>query len=143
MISGEWIGVMDGDRVFSGDLFDRFVFGFVFIFFVVVFVLFLGVFLGVVKCFVFFNWCFYSLRKRSDVLLVWERYFNFLFFKLRWFCIRLNRVFNFFRVWIKFNICIGKLVFVLIFISGVVLMCRGVIYIYGGNGLEEFYLFNG
>lgn len=143
MTSGEWIGVMDGDRVPSGDSFDRFVLGFASIFSVAALALLLGVLLGAVKCFVPLNWCSHSLRKRSDALLAWERHPNSLSSKLRWFCTRLNRVPNFLRVWIKPNTCIGKLVLVLIFISGVALMCRGVTYIYGGNGSEEPYLFNG
>lgn len=140
--SGEWIAVMDGDRVPSGDSVDRFIVGCASVFAVAALVLLLGVLMGAVKCFIPLNWCPNSLRKRSDALSAWERP-NTLSFKLRQFSFRLHRVHTFLRVWIRPNTFTGKLVLFLTFISGVILMCNGVAYIYGGNGAEEPYLLNG
>ncbi|KAJ8433307.1 hypothetical protein Cgig2_012875 [Carnegiea gigantea] len=140
--SGEWVGFMDGDRVPSGDSFDRIILGCASFFVVIALVCLVGVLLGAVKCFIPLNWCPHNLRKRSDTLLTWERP-SPLSSKLRQFCTRLNRVPTFLRVWIKPNSWIGRLVLFLIFISGVAFMCNGVTYIYGGNGAEEPYPLNG
>ncbi|XP_057540229.1 glucosamine inositolphosphorylceramide transferase 1 [Amaranthus tricolor] len=140
--SGEWIAVMDGDRVPSGDSVNRFVLGCASVLAVAALVLLLGVLMGSVKCFIPLNWCPHNLRKRSDTLLDWERP-NTLASKLRHFSFRLNRVLSLLRVWIKPNTIIGKLVLFFIFIVGVALMCNGVSYIYGGNGAEEPYLLDG
>ncbi|KAL2943244.1 Glycosyltransferase family protein 64 protein C5 [Bienertia sinuspersici] len=131
---GQWIAVMDGDRVPSGDPVDRFTIGCASVFAVAVLILLLGVLTGAVKCFIPLNWCPHNLRKRSDALLAWERP-NTLSSKLRQFSFRLNRVHSFLRVWIKPNTFTGKI--------GVVLMCNGVTYIYGGNGAQEPYVLNG
>ncbi|XP_021749988.1 glycosyltransferase family protein 64 protein C5-like [Chenopodium quinoa] len=138
---GEWIAVMDGDRVPSGDSVDRFIVGCTSVLAVAALVLLLGVLMGAVKCFVPLNWCPNNLRKRSDALSGWERP-NTLSSKFRQFSFRLNRVHTFLRVWIRPNTFTGKLVLLLAFITGVVLMCNGVTYIYGGNGAEEPYLLN-
>ncbi|KNA10900.1 hypothetical protein SOVF_140050 isoform A [Spinacia oleracea] len=140
--SGEWIGVMDGDRVPSGDPVDRFVVGSASVLAVAALVLLLGVLMGAVKSFIPLNWCPNNLRKRSDSLSAWERP-NTLSSKVRQLSVRLNRVHTFLRVWIRPNTLTGKLVLFLAFISGVVLMCNGVTYIYGGNGAEEPYLLSG
>lgn len=140
--SGEWVGVMDGDRVPSGDTFDRLIFGYASIFGVMALVLLLGVLLGVINCFIPPNWCPHNLRKRSDALLVWDRP-SPLSSKLRQFCTCLNRVPTSLRGWVKPNTWIGRSVLFTIFVFGVALMCNGVTYIYGGNGAEEPYPLNG
>ncbi|KAJ8433306.1 hypothetical protein Cgig2_012874 [Carnegiea gigantea] len=140
--SGEWIGVMDGDHVPSGDSFDRFVLGCASFLAVMTLVVLLGVLLGAIKCFIPPNWCPHNLRKRSDALLAWEGPSS-LSYKFRQFCTRLNRVPTSLRVCIKPNTWTGKLVLFLIFISGVALMCYGITYIYGGNGAREPYPLNG
>ncbi|XP_059443078.1 glucosamine inositolphosphorylceramide transferase 1-like [Corylus avellana] len=140
--TGEWIGVMDGDRVPSGDPSWRFVLGCASVAVVAVLVVLLGVLLGAVKCIIPLKWCIYDLGKRSDAFLAWERS-NMFSSKVRRFCSRLNRVPSFLRGWIKPNTCAGRLVVVIIFTFGVALMCTGVKYIYGGNGAEESYLWKG
>ena len=140
--SGEWIGVMDGDHVPSGDSFDRFVVGCASFLALMTLVVLLGVLLGAIKCFIPPNWCPHNLRKRSDALLAWEGPSS-LSHKLRQFCTRFNRVPTSLRGWIKPNTWTGKLVLFLIFISGVALMCNGITYIYGGNGAQEPYPLNG
>lgn len=140
--SGVWIGVMDGDRVPSGDSASRFILGCVSILAVAALVVLLGVLLGAVKCLIPLNWCPHNLRKRSDTLLLRERP-NMLTTKLRWMCTRLNRIPACLRAWIRPNSCTGKVVLLLIVILGVGLMCNGVTYMYGGNGAEPPYPVNG
>ncbi|GMG99453.1 hypothetical protein Nepgr_001293 [Nepenthes gracilis] len=140
--SGGWIGLMDGDRVPSGDSDHRFVLGCASVLAVAALIMLLGLLLGAVKCIIPLNWCSHNLRKRSDALLAWEKS-NALSSKVRRLCSRLNRAPTFLRVWIKPNTFAGKLVLFLIFLVGVALMCNGVRYIYGGNGAEEPYPLKG
>ncbi|GAB2250513.1 hypothetical protein Droror1_Dr00016763 [Drosera rotundifolia] len=141
--SGEWIAVMDGDRVPSGDSFRRFALGYASVLAVALLVVLLGLLLGAIKCIVPLTWCPHSLGKRSDAIFAsWEKPKSFSS-KVKWFCTRLNRVPKFLRVWIKPNTLAGKLVLFLIFFAGVAFMCNGVRYIYGGNGAEEPYFLKG
>ncbi|KAG2672291.1 hypothetical protein I3760_13G034000 [Carya illinoinensis] len=140
--SGEWVGVMDGDRVPSGDPFWRFILGCASVAVVAVLVILLGVLLGAVKCIIPLNWCVHNSGKRNYAFLAWERS-NLLSSKLRRFCSRLNRAPSFLRGWIRPNTCVGRLVIAIIVVIGVALMCTGVKYIYGGNGAEEAYLWKG
>ncbi|KAK9282696.1 hypothetical protein L1049_010916 [Liquidambar formosana] len=140
--SGEWVGVMDGDRVPSGDSVRRFFLGCASVVVVATLVILLGVLLGAVKCIIPLNWCLHNSGKRRDAFLAWERS-NLLSSKLRRFCSRLNRVPPFLRGRIRPNTYSGKLVLILIFALAVGLMCSGVTYIYGGNGAQEAYPLKG
>lgn len=140
--SGEWIAVLDGDRVPSGDANRRFILGCASVVGVAAIVILVGMLLGAVNCLVPLSWCPHNMGKRSDALLPWEKP-NLLSSRLRLFCSRLNRVSSVLRGQIKANTCMGWLVLTLAIISGVVLMCTGVKYIYGGSGAEEPYLLNG
>ncbi|OVA17888.1 Exostosin-like [Macleaya cordata] len=140
--NGEWVGVMDGDRVPSGDSVHRLVLGSAAIAVVAAQVVLVGLLLGAVKCILPLTWCSHSLGKRSDVLSPWERPNSFSS-KLRRFCTRLNRTSLYIRGRMKPSTCGRKLVLTLIFVSGVALMCTGVKYIYGGNGAEEAYPLKG
>ncbi|XVE75493.1 hypothetical protein DITRI_Ditri12bG0097900 [Diplodiscus trichospermus] len=140
--SGEWIGVMDGDRVPSGDSVHRFLLGCASVAAVAGLVVLLGVLLGAVKCIIPLSWCGDYSGKRSDTLMAWERA-NLFSSKVRRFCSRLNRVPSFLRCRIKPNTYSGRLVLALIFSIGVALSCVGVKFIYGGNGAEESYLWKG
>ncbi|XP_065870295.1 glucosamine inositolphosphorylceramide transferase 1 [Euphorbia lathyris] len=140
--SGEWIGVMDGDRVPSGDMVHRFLIGCASIAAVTAIIVILGLLLGAVKCIIPLNWCAYYSGKRSDTLLVWERP-NVFSSKVRRFCGRLNRAASSLRVKIRPNTWAGRLAFTMIFVVGVALMFTSVKYIYGGNGAEEPYPLNG
>lgn len=139
---GTWIGVMDGDRVPSGDPSSRFILGCASVAVVTVLVVLLGVLLGAVKCIIPLKWCIYNSGKKSTPFLAWERSSMFSS-KVRRFCSRLNRAPSFLRGWIKPNTCAGRVVVSIIFVLGVALMCIGVKYIYGGNGAEEPYLWKG
>ncbi len=140
--SGEWIGVMDGDRVPSGDPSRRVILGCASVVVVALLVALLGVIVGAVKCIIPLNWCVHNSGKRSDAFLAWERS-DLFSSKVRRFCSRLNRAPSFLRGWIKPNTYAGRLVVAIIFVVGVALMCTGVKYIYGGNGAEEAYLWKG
>ncbi|XP_010243162.1 PREDICTED: glycosyltransferase family protein 64 protein C5-like isoform X2 [Nelumbo nucifera] len=140
--SGEWIGVMDGDRVPSGDSVHRFILGSASFAAVAALVVLVGVLLGAVKCIIPLSWCPDSSVKRSDSFSAWEHSHLFSS-KLRRFCTRLNRASSFVRGRMKLNSCAGKSVLTLIFVIGVVLMCTGVKYIYGGSGAEEPYPWKG
>ncbi|XP_059628397.1 glucosamine inositolphosphorylceramide transferase 1 [Cornus florida] len=139
--SGEWIAVMDGDRVPSGDIVRRFILGCASILAVAALVTLVGMLLGPVRCIVPLSWCPHNMGKRSDAFLAWERSNSSS--RVRQFCSRLNRVSLLLRGRIKPNTCAGKSALTLIFIVGVALMCTGVRYIFGGNGGQEPYRLNG
>ncbi|KAK6933481.1 Glycosyl transferase 64 domain [Dillenia turbinata] len=140
--SGEWVAVMDGDRVPSGDSTRRFVLGCASILAFAAIVILLGVLLGALKCIIPLSWCHYNIGKRSDVILAWERS-NIFSSKFRRFCSRLNRTTSSLRGRIKPNTCAGSLILAGIFVLGGALMCTTVRYIYGGTGAEEAYLHGG
>ncbi|KAK9158760.1 hypothetical protein Scep_005334 [Stephania cephalantha] len=140
--SGGWIGVMDGDRVPSGDSMHRFILGSAAIAVVVAIILFVGILVGAVKSIIPLTWCTHNLGKRRDAFPALERS-HLLSSKLRRFCARLNRASPFLRGHIKLSTCAGRLVLALILIFGVALICIGVKYIYGGSGAEEAYPWKG
>ncbi|XAR52300.1 N-acetylglucosaminyl-proteoglycan 4-beta-glucuronosyltransferase [Bertholletia excelsa] len=140
--SSEWIGIMDGDRVPSGDAFRRFILGCASVTTLFALVILMGVLLGTVRCIVPLSWCPHSMGKRSDSLLAWERP-NLFCSKLRQFCGRLNRATCFLRGKIKQNNYLGKLVLTFIFAIGVMLTCFGTKSMYGGNGAQEPYPLKG
>lgn len=140
--SGEWIAVMDGDRVLSGDSVQRFILGCASVAAVGILVVLLGLLLGAVKCIIPLNWCAQYSGKRSDSFLTWERE-SMLCSKVRRFCSRLNRSASYLQGKIKPNTSIGRLVLAVIFVAGVALMCTGVKFIYGGNGADEAYMWKG
>ncbi|KAH7537021.1 hypothetical protein FEM48_Zijuj03G0048100 [Ziziphus jujuba var. spinosa] len=140
--SGEWVAVMDGDRVPSGDPIHRFILGWAAVSAVVALIALLGVMLGAVNFMIPHNWCFYSSGKRSDASLAWEKS-HFFSSKGRRLCSRLNRVISALRGRIKHNTCAGRLVLAITLVLGVAILCVGVKFIYGGNGAEEPYPWKG
>ncbi|CAL1374127.1 unnamed protein product [Linum trigynum] len=140
--SGEWIGVMDGDRVPSGDPSHRFMVGCASLGAAAAVIIVLGLLLGAVKCLIPLNWCAHYSGKRSDALLVWERS-NLFSSRVRRFCSRVNRVPFSIRGKVKYNTWAGRLVLAVLFLVGAALMCTGVKNVYGGNGAEEAYPLNG
>ncbi|KAL3523534.1 hypothetical protein ACH5RR_016368 [Cinchona calisaya] len=139
--SGEWVGVLDGDRVPSGDVNHRFILGCASVVAVAALVILVGLLLGAVKCLVPLSWCPHNVGKRSDALLPWEKP-NLLSSKLRLFCSRLNRASSCLRAKINLNTCTGRLVIILTIMASMALMCLGVGYIYGGSGAQEPYPLN-
>ncbi|KAL8533238.1 hypothetical protein ACS0TY_009571 [Phlomoides rotata] len=139
--SGEWIAVLDGDRVPSGDAFRRYILGSASVFAVAALVMLVGMLLGAVKCLVPLSWCPHNIGKRSDTILAWEK--PNLSSKLRLLCSRLNRASSVLRARIKPSTCTGVFILVLAVIAAMMLMCTGVKYLYGGSGAEEPYLLDG
>ncbi|EXB58473.1 hypothetical protein L484_005207 [Morus notabilis] len=140
--NGKWIAVMDGDRVPSGNSVRRFILGCTSVAVAFLLVALLGLLLGAVKCIIPLNWCTNNSGKRSDAFLSWERSYLFSS-KVRRFCSRLNRAGSYLRGRIRPNSCAGRLVLAIIFVVGVVAMCTGVKFIYGGSGAEEAYPLKG
>ncbi|KAK4431074.1 Glucosamine inositolphosphorylceramide transferase 1 [Sesamum alatum] len=139
--SGEWIAVLDGDRVPSGDAVHRFILGLASVVAVAALVILGGILLGPVKCIVPLSWCPHNVGKRSDAVLAWER--PSLSSKLRLFCSRLNRASSILRARIKANACTGTFVLIFTILVAVAFTCTGVKNIYGGNGAQEPYPLNG
>ncbi|CAI9759790.1 unnamed protein product [Fraxinus pennsylvanica] len=140
--SGEWIAVLDGDRVPSGDANRRFILGFVSVVAVAGLVLLVGMLVGAVRCIVPVSWCPHDMGKRSDAFLGWERS-SLLSAKLRLLCSRLNRMSLILRARIRPNTCTGMFVLALTILVAVVLTCGSITYIYGGSGAQEPYPLNG
>ncbi|XP_057789424.1 glucosamine inositolphosphorylceramide transferase 1-like [Salvia miltiorrhiza] len=140
--SGEWVAVLDGDRVPSGDAMHRFILGSAIVMAVATLIVLVGMLLGAVKCIVPLSWCPHDIGKRSDGFLAWERS-NFFSSKLRLFCSRLNRGCSSLRARIRPHTWTGTLVVVSTVLIATVLMCTGVKYISGGSGAEEPYAVEG
>jgi len=140
--SGGWVGVMDGDRVPSGDSVRRFTVGCASVAVAAILIVLLGVLLGFVNCIVPLNWIIHNSGKRNLTILSWERS-NVFSSRVRRFCSRLNRAPTFLRGKIKHNACARRFILSIIFAVGVGLMCIGVKNIYGGNGSEEPYPLKG
>lgn len=140
--SGEWIAVLDGDRVPSGDALRRFIFGLASFLTVLVLVMLVGFVLGVVKYIVPLSWCPHNIGKRSDAFSAWERP-SVLSAKLRLFCSRLNRASSALRARISPKSCSGIIILTFVIVVAMMLTCCGVSYIYGGNGGQEPYPLTG
>ncbi|CAN8298019.1 unnamed protein product [Cochlearia groenlandica] len=141
--SGEYIGLVDGDRVTSGDLFHRVFLGYASLAAAISVVMLLGFFLGIVNCIVPSTWCMnYYAVKRTDALLNSENT-SLLSEKLRRICSCLNRVPPFLRGFVKANSALGRLTLSLVVLVGVLLTCVGIRNIYGGSGAVVPYPFKG
>ncbi|KAH6838275.1 glycosyltransferase family protein 47 [Perilla frutescens var. hirtella] len=140
--SGEWIAVVDGDRVPSGDSVRRFILGLASVVSVGALIVLIGILLGAVRCVVPLSWCPHNVGKRSDTtVLAWER--PNLSSKLRLLCSRLNRASSTLRARTRSNTCIGTVVLAITIAVAVTLTCAGVRYVYGGSGAQEAYPLNG
>ncbi|EYU38054.1 hypothetical protein ABFS82_06G159900 [Erythranthe guttata] len=140
--SGEWVAVIDGDRVPSGDSVRRSVFGFGAVIAVGALVVLVGMVVGAVKCLVPLSWCPHSMGKRSDSFLAWERP-SLLSSKIRLLCSRLNRASSIVHARVRPNTCTGVLFLVLAVVAAAALTCTGVKYLYGRSGAEEPYPLDG
>ncbi|KAF5205735.1 glycosyltransferase family protein 64 protein C5-like [Thalictrum thalictroides] len=140
--SGGWIGVMDGDRVPSGDSVHRIYLGCAALLLLAALIVLAGVLLGVVNCNLPLAWCAHTSVKRKDGFSSWEHP-DALCCRVRRFCTRLNRTIMPVKGRIKPNTCPGRLALTILFVLGIVLICTGVRYLYGGNGAEEPYPLKG
>lgn len=134
--SGDWIAVMDGDRVPSGDSTRRFLLGSLTLLFLGILVILVGVLLGVVRCVFPLSRCL-GAGKRSDTLSVWTH--PQFTSKLHKAFARLNRSSSALRGRIRLNTCGGTLLLCFLFFLGAASICFTVRCFFGGNGAEEAY----
>ncbi|KAL0874890.1 hypothetical protein Bca101_024595 [Brassica carinata] len=140
---GEYIGLVDGDRVTSGDLFLRVFLGYASLVAAITVVVLLGFLLGILNCIFPSTWCVnYYAGKRTDTVLNLETT-SFVSEQLRRMCSRFNRVPPFLRGLVKSHSRLGRLALGLILVLGVLLTGVGIIYICGGSGAVLPYSFKG
>eukprot|EP01018_Ginkgo_biloba_P027159 Gb_22358 [translate_table: standard] len=138
--SGRWIAVMDGDRVKSGHLTERYILGSVVLIFLVLLIILVAVLVGVVRCIFPLSRCL-SAGKRSDTLATWvhPQITSKLHRAFSW----LNRSSSALRGTVKLKTCAGALLLFGFFLLGVILICVIVQAFFGGNGAEEPYTVDG
>ncbi|MCO5556846.1 hypothetical protein L7F22_010400 [Adiantum nelumboides] len=134
--SGGWIGVMDGDRVPSGDFYARYLLGTVAFMALLLIVLLFGIILGVVRCVFPLSKCL-STGKRSGMPPVWVQ--PQVTSTLHRALSRLNRGSSAIKGRVRLNSFAGATLLFLCFVMGVVLVCIGVRSFFGGNRAEEPY----
>ncbi|XXG48400.1 hypothetical protein AAC387_Pa02g2862 [Persea americana] len=138
--SGDWIAVMDGDRVPSGDSQWRFMLGCAAVLCLFALVMSTGFLLGVINCVIPPSWCMTSSR-RNDTLWFWARpQFNL---KVRRSFSCLNRCSAAVRARVTLSRCSGVSVICLLCVVGIVLVCVAVHFLFGGHGVEEAYVYKG
>ncbi|XP_062214953.1 glucosamine inositolphosphorylceramide transferase 1-like [Phragmites australis] len=136
-----WIGVMDGDRVPSGDSVHRLTIGYMFYGVTSILVLLLGGLIGAIKCTLPLRWHLPHTEKRSDSFNIGQQFF--LYHKFSSLISYVNKLGSLiggrinYRTW-KGRVCIAGIILIL-----VVLTCIGTHYIYGGNGSEDPYPIKG
>ncbi|MQL92100.1 hypothetical protein Taro_024715 [Colocasia esculenta] len=140
LTSGEWIAVMDGDRVPSGDSVHRLIVGYFSIAGAAALVILVGVLIGVVKCIFPLGCCLPCYRKLSDAFETRER---LLSSKLKWLLVHLNNLSFFVRSRAGLRPCIARVIMGFVFLLVVVLVCFGMYYLRSGNGAEEAYPWEG
>ncbi|XP_073005993.1 glucosamine inositolphosphorylceramide transferase 1 [Typha latifolia] len=139
--SGKWIGVMDGDRVPSGDSVHRLIVGYMAFGAVIVLVILSGVSLNAIKCILPLSRCLPIQGKRSDVFQAEQR--QYMYSKFKWLFFHGSKVVAPLQGRIRPNTCTGRLVLAVIFSVIAILTCIGTWYVYGGNGAEEAYPLKG
>ncbi|EHA8589706.1 Glycosyltransferase family protein 64 protein C5 [Cocos nucifera] len=140
--SDEWVGVMDGDRVPSGDSVGRLIKGYTAFGAAITLVISSGMLLGVIKCILPLSRCLPISGKRSDAFQAGEKH-RHLYSKFRWLFAHVNKLGSPIQGRIKPTTCTGRSVLAVIFLFIVALTCIGTHYIYGGNGAEEAYPMKG
>ncbi|RZR90701.1 hypothetical protein BHM03_00018666 [Ensete ventricosum] len=143
LTSDQWVAVMDGDRVPSGDVSRRLLIGYSAFGAAIVLVIFSGVFLSAFKCNLpLSQCCLHFSRKRSDVLQSQEHHLQHCSL-FRWHCSHLNNMTSPLGGRIRPNTCTGQSILAIIFVVVVSLTCIGTHYVYGGNGAGEAYSLKG
>uniref|UniRef100_A0A0D9ZBQ5 Glucosamine inositolphosphorylceramide transferase 1 n=2 Tax=Oryza glumipatula TaxID=40148 RepID=A0A0D9ZBQ5_9ORYZ len=136
-----WIGVMDGDRVPSGDSVHRLTIGYMIYGVVLVLVLVTGGLIGTINCSLPLRWSLPHTEKRSGLFNVEQRFF--LYHKLSSLISNLNKLGSLICGRINYRTWKGRVYVVVVMLILVVLTCVGTHYIYGGNGAEEPYPIKG
>ncbi|CAL9086892.1 unnamed protein product [Musa acuminata var. zebrina] len=138
----QWVAVMDGDRVPSGDVVRRLLIGYSAFGAAIVLVILSGVFLSAIKCNLPLSQCLHFSRKRNDVLQSQEHHLQHCSL-FRWLCSHLNNMTSPLGGRIRPNTCTGQSILAIIFVVVVSLTCIGTHYVYGGNGAGEAYSLKG
>ncbi|OEL37167.1 Glycosyltransferase family protein 64 protein C5 [Dichanthelium oligosanthes] len=132
-----WVGVMDGDRVPSGDLVHRLTTGYMFYGVASISVLLLGALIGVIKCILPLRWYFPHTEKRSDTFNTEKQVL--LCHKFSSLICNVNKLGSLIGGRINYRAWKDRVYIAVIIVILVVLTCSGTHYIFGGNGAEEPY----
>lgn len=136
--SGDWIAVMDGDRVPSGDLSMKYALGSGALLLLLSLNTMAGILFGYVRC--MFPVGYVMPGKKTEALLPWVR--PQLPSRLYKAASRLNRSSSSLRGKLRIKSCMGCLFLLASFIICVVAVCIVVNCFFGGNGAEEPYPLN-
>lgn len=138
--SGDWIAVMDGDRVPSGHTAWRFLLGCTFLLLLFLQVMLMGFLVGAINSIVPPSCCV-ALNRRNEPYWFWTRpQFNL---RVRRHSTGMSRYGSSIRGRVNIKTCRGKLVFCLLAFVGGILVCVAVHFLFGGNGSEEAYMYRG
>nr|XP_010925017.1 glucosamine inositolphosphorylceramide transferase 1 [Elaeis guineensis] len=138
--SGDWIAVMDGDRVPSGHTAWRFLLGCTFVLLLFLQVMLMGFLVGSINCIVPPSCCM-AVSRRNEPCWFWTRpQFNL---KVRKHSSVMNRYGSSIRGRANIKTCCGKLVLCLLAFVGGILVCMAVHFLFGGNGAEDAYMYQG
>ncbi|XP_020531678.1 glycosyltransferase family protein 64 protein C5 [Amborella trichopoda] len=137
--SGDYIAVMDGDRVPSGDSTRRLVLGFTGLLILFTLVMVMGFLVGAVN-FPPLSWCTCYVRKSYPLWFWAHPQFGS---KLRRAFTSLNRTSSSIRGRMKPRSCFGISILCSLSVLAVVVICISVGYLFGGNGSEEAYPLKG
>ncbi|CAD5182161.1 unnamed protein product [Musa acuminata subsp. malaccensis] len=138
--SGNWIAVMDGDRVPSGDSTMRFLLGCTFTLLLILLIMFIGFLVGAVNCNFPPNCCMTSSRRNETS---WLRNHPYINLRARRYISGMSRYGSSIRERINLKTCSGKLILSFLALVGIAFVCMSVHFLLGGNGAEEAYIFGG
>ncbi|KAK8958468.1 hypothetical protein KSP40_PGU002589 [Platanthera guangdongensis] len=138
--SGNWVAVMDGDRVPSGDSTRNLLIGWAFLLLLFLLIMFIGLLAGVMDC-VHPPGNYTIISRRNEPFSLWS---NSHFASKFWrYLAGLSRCILAFKGQGNLKTSRGKLIISLLSVVGVVLVCTFVQYLYGGNGAEVSYMYKG
>ncbi|OAY79067.1 Glycosyltransferase family protein 64 protein C5 [Ananas comosus] len=138
--SGDWIAVMDGDRVPSGDSTWRFFIGCMSFLLAFLLIIFLGFLFGAVNYIVPTSCCTTLTRRNEPSWFRSRPHFNM---KVRRYLAGINRYISAIRSRINPKTCSGMLILSLLAFITFVTVCTAVNFLFGGNGAEEAYMYKG
>ncbi|RWV99481.1 hypothetical protein GW17_00037607 [Ensete ventricosum] len=144
LTTDQWVAVMDGDRVPSGDAVRRLVIGYASFGAAIALVMLSGVLLSAIKCNLRLSRCLPLSTRRSGLIGAQRHHPQLHHSKLGWLFSHLSKMASHFGSGgIRPNTCTGRSVLSLFFLAVVTLTCVGTYYVYGGNGAEEAYQLKG
>uniref|UniRef100_A0A1D1Y1X6 Glucosamine inositolphosphorylceramide transferase 1 n=1 Tax=Anthurium amnicola TaxID=1678845 RepID=A0A1D1Y1X6_9ARAE len=140
--SGDWIAVMDGDRVPSGDSVHRLIVGYSSIAGAAALVILVGILVGALKCISPLCRCLPYSRNLSDIFGT-SQHLSLFSSKLKWLLLRANTLSCFVQSRVGPRACGKRVILGFAFLLVIVLICSGVYYLRSGNGAEEAYPWKG